>query len=232
MYFERFLIWSSGSPPVKWGRTIYAIWREGIMGTIHMKFYRIWTSGSEGDVIKRHFLSRALKPLCSADRNHLCNFDRRHDEEQFCEIISNLDMWLRKKCCLNVFLIWSSCSPFVQRSVTICTILEEDIVRIKYFKILSVDLEAMSFKRFLIWSSGGPPLWWSETIYAILKEGITRNIHVKLYKIWASDSGGHVWQPLCSVNWGQLCNFGRRHHEKLSCKIILIWTSGSGGNAV
>ena len=27
------------------------------------------------------------QPLCSVERNHLCNFGRRHPEEQFCEII-------------------------------------------------------------------------------------------------------------------------------------------------
>ena len=50
----------------------------------------------------------------------------------------------------------------------------------------------MSFKRFLIWSSGGPPVWWSGAIYAILKNGIMGNIHVKLYEIWTSGSGGDV----------------------------------------
>ena len=29
-----------------------------------------------------------------------------------------------------------------------------------------------------------------------------------------------LWQPLCSVDWIHLCNIGRRHHEKQSCKII------------
>ena len=48
----------------------------------------------------------------------------------------------------------------------------------------------MSFKRCLIWSSGGPRVCWSGTIYAILKEGIMGNIHVKLYEIWSSGSGG------------------------------------------
>ena len=36
------------------------------MGTIHVKLYGIWTSGSEGDVVRRHFLSGALAaPLFS-----------------------------------------------------------------------------------------------------------------------------------------------------------------------
>ena len=30
-----------------------------------------------------------------------------------------------------------------------------------------------------------------------------------------------LWQPLCSVDWNHLGNFGRRHHEKQSCEIIL-----------
>ena len=50
----------------------------------------------------------------------------------------------------------------------------------------------MSFKRFLIWSSGGPRVQWSGTIYAILKEGTMGNIHVKLYEIRTSGSGGDV----------------------------------------
>ena len=59
------------------------------------------------------------------DWNHLCNFGRRHHEEQFCEIILNLDQWFRKKCHLNVFLSWSSGRHFTQRRVAICTLLVE-----------------------------------------------------------------------------------------------------------
>ena len=61
-------------------------------------------------------------PLCSAYQNHLCNVGRKHHEEQFCEIILNLDQWFRRKCRLKEFLNWSSGSPFVQRSGTICAI--------------------------------------------------------------------------------------------------------------
>ena len=56
----------------------------------------------------------------------------------------------------------------------------------------SVVHEEIPFKRFLIWSSGGSHVRWSGTIYAILKEGIVGNIHVKLYEIWTSGSGGDV----------------------------------------
>ena len=30
-----------------------------------------------------------------------------------------------------------------------------------------------------------------------------------------------LWQPLCSVELNHLCNFGRRHHEKQFCEIVL-----------
>ena len=49
-------------------------------------------------------------------------------------------------------------------------------------------------------------------------------------------------QPLCSVEWNPVCNFGRRHHEaqfseivlnldqwfrRCRLKVFLIWSSGS-----
>ena len=42
--------------------------------------------------------------FCSAEQNHLCNFLRGHNEEQFCEFILNLGQWFRKRCCLKYFL--------------------------------------------------------------------------------------------------------------------------------
>ena len=51
MSFKRFFNWSSGSPPVQWSGTIYAIFKEGIKGYIHVKLYEIRTSGSGGDVV-------------------------------------------------------------------------------------------------------------------------------------------------------------------------------------
>ena len=52
--------------------------------------------------------------------------------------------------------------------------------------------EECRLKVFLIWSSKGPAVRWSKTIYAILKEGIIGNIHVKLYEIRTSGSGGDI----------------------------------------
>ena len=51
MLFKRFLIWSSGGPPVRWSGTIYSILKEDIMGNINVELYEIRTSGSVGDVI-------------------------------------------------------------------------------------------------------------------------------------------------------------------------------------
>ena len=51
MSFKRVRICSSGHPPVQWSDAIYhAILKEGIMGGIHVKLYKIWTSGS-GEVV-------------------------------------------------------------------------------------------------------------------------------------------------------------------------------------
>ena len=48
--FKILLIWSSGGPPFRWNGIIYAIFKEGIMGNIHVKLYEIWTGGA-GDVV-------------------------------------------------------------------------------------------------------------------------------------------------------------------------------------
>ena len=49
-------------------------------------------------------------------------------------------------------------------------------------------------KRFLIWNSGSPPVQWSGTICQLLKEGTMGIVHVKLYEIWTSGSGGDIVQ--------------------------------------
>ena len=46
------------------------------------------------------------QPFCKAELNHFDNFGRGHFEEQFCEIISNLDQRFREryrsKSCLEL----------------------------------------------------------------------------------------------------------------------------------
>ena len=98
------------------------------MRNISAQLFRIWTRNA-GDIVQRNFSpsSRVYvvltisypalwQPLCSAEQNHLCHFGRVHHEEQFCEIIFNLDLWFRRKCHLKIFLIWSSGSPFFSRA--------------------------------------------------------------------------------------------------------------------
>ena len=45
MSFKRFLIRSSGSPPVLWSRTVYEVLKEGTMENTQVKLYEIRTSG-------------------------------------------------------------------------------------------------------------------------------------------------------------------------------------------
>ena len=61
------------------------------------------------------------RPFGSARRNHLCNFGRGYQEEQFCEIILNFDKWFSRRCHLKDFssealasLLFSGAEPFLQ----------------------------------------------------------------------------------------------------------------------
>ena len=119
MSFKRFLNWSSGSPPLRRSGTIYAVLNEGIMGNIHVKLHEIWTVVQEEMSFKDISFLELWQPPCSVDLIHLCNIGRRHHEERSCVIILNLFQQFRRKRCLNIFLIWSSGSPFVQPSITI-----------------------------------------------------------------------------------------------------------------
>ena len=47
-------------------------------------------------------------PFYLGEQNHLCNSGIGHFERHFCEIILNLDLWFKRKCCLKLFLIYSS----------------------------------------------------------------------------------------------------------------------------
>ena len=123
--------------------------------------------------------------------------------------------------------------PFVQWSGIICVIVVEGIMRnnsMSLFKFGPVVQEEIWFKIFLIWSSGGPRVQWSGTIYASLKECVMVNIHLKVYEIWTSGSGGgFVYRyflsgaltAFCLVEWNHLCNFGKGHYEVQFCEIIV-----------
>ena len=106
------------------------------MGNIHVRLYGIWNRVQGGDVFKGISYLELRQPLCSVDKNHVCNIRIRHHEKQSSEIIMNLDQWFNRKCRLKVLLIWSSGSPFVQRSVTICAVLVEGIQMNNSVKLL------------------------------------------------------------------------------------------------
>ena len=64
-------------------------------------------------------------------------------EEQFCEIILNLDQWLRRRCHLKYFFIWSSGSLHVPWRGSICAILKEGImgnIHVKLYEIWTSGL--------------------------------------------------------------------------------------------
>ena len=74
--------------------------------------------------------------IYSTEQNHLCNFGRGHHEMLFCEFFLNLDLWFKRKFCLKIFLIKSSCGPFVWRRGTNCSILVEGIMKKISLKLL------------------------------------------------------------------------------------------------
>ena len=99
------------------------------MRNIHVKLYEVLTSGLGGDVVKRYFLSGALAAPLFSGVEPFVQFSRGYYEDQFCEIILNLDKWFRWRCLLQIFLIWGPGGPFVQQSSTICASLVEGIKR-------------------------------------------------------------------------------------------------------
>ena len=125
------------------------------------------------------------QPLCSVEWNHLCNIGRRHHEVQSCEIILNLDQWFRRKCRLKVFLIWSSGSPFVQGSITICAILAEGIQRNN------------SVKLFWIWvgDSGG------DVFYKISYLELWRPSCAVQHNHFCNFERGHHGEHSCNAMW-------------------------------
>ena len=88
------------------------------------------------------YLELCPPPFCSVERNHLCNFGRGYQEEQFCLIILNWDKWFRKRCNLKDFLSGALAAP-VQWSGTICAILKEGImgnIHVKLYEIWTSGL--------------------------------------------------------------------------------------------
>ena len=64
-----------------------AILVEGIMRNNSVQLFRIWASGSGGDVVYKICYLELWWPSCSVELIHLCNFERGHHEEHLCEVI-------------------------------------------------------------------------------------------------------------------------------------------------
>ena len=116
----------------------------------------------------------------------MCNLSIRHYEEQFCEIILNLNLnqWFRHRCLLKTFLIWSSGGPFVGQSITICAIVVKGIMRnnfVIYFAFWPVVQEEMSFRHISYLE-----LWWPFC-------SVERN-HLGNY------GKGHYEKQFCGIN--------------------------------
>ena len=113
----------------------------------------------------------------------MCNFGRRYQEEEFNELISNLDQWFRRCRLKDVLsgtlavLLFRGAKPFMQ------------FERRYHGEFGPVVQEEVSFKDILIRSSDGLFVQWSRTICANLADGIKRNNSVKLFLIWTSGSG-------------------------------------------
>ena len=60
------------------------------------------------------------QPFCSVERNHLGNFGRGYQEEQFCENIMNLGQLFRRRCHLKNFLSGALASLLFSRAEPFC----------------------------------------------------------------------------------------------------------------
>ena len=112
--------------------------------------------------------------FCSAELNHWCNFSRGYQEEQLCEIILNLDQWVRRYR-LKIFLVWSSGGAFVQQSRTICAILAEGIKRnnsMIFFFNLDQWFRRCRLKDFLSGALAALLFSGADPFMQMLKEGI------------------------------------------------------------
>ena len=109
--------------------------------------------------------------------NHLGNLGGGHYGHYYsCEMVLNLDQWFRIKCCLKMFLIYSSGDH-------LCNFGRGHYEKHFCEIILNLDqwFRRCHLKIFHIYSSGSYFIRWRETICVILVEGIMGNMHVKLF---------------------------------------------------
>ena len=68
------------------------------------------------------------RPFCSAEWNHLDNFGRGYQKEQFYKIILNLDQCSRRRCHLKYFLSETLAAFLFDGAKPFFVILNEDIM--------------------------------------------------------------------------------------------------------
>ena len=151
---------------------------EGLPRNNSVRLFWNRAIGQGGDVILKFIYFQLWRPFCSAELNHLSNFDRGSPKEHFREI---LIIGLGGDVVKSIFSIFSSGSHFVQRSGTILTSLVEGHQRNISEKLkLAAGLGWDVIKEFSIFSSGSHFVQRSGTIFTSLVEGHQRNISVKL----------------------------------------------------
>ena len=89
-HLKVFLIWSSGRHFVQRNVINLTSLVEGIQRDNSVKLFKIWVIDSGAEVVLKISYLELWSPFCSAERNHLCNFGKGYQKEQFSEIILNL----------------------------------------------------------------------------------------------------------------------------------------------
>ena len=95
----------SGSPFVPRSRTISEILVQGITRINSVKLFWIWISGSVGDIVLWHFLSRALVAPISSQVESFVQFCYKPSWGTILWNYFDLDQWFRSRFCLKTFLI-------------------------------------------------------------------------------------------------------------------------------
>ena len=209
----------------------------------------MWSYMEFGQVVQKEMSIKDISylelwpPLCSADPKHLCNLGRRYHEEQFCEILLNLDQWFRRNCPSKVFLIWISGSHFVRHSVNISAILLEGIMRNNSVKLFWISVSgsgadvALKTSYLELWQ---PSCLVEQNLLCNFERGhhrehscedmwnfdqCFRRCRLQTFLIWSS-GGPFVMRSgiICAI----LVEGIKRNN---SVKLFWIWTSVSGGDA-
>ena len=129
--------------------------------------------------------------LIAAEGINLCNFGRGFYEEQFCEIILNLDQWFRipEEMSFKDISYLELWQPFCSAEQNHLAILVEGINRgyqEEHFYEIILNLNLKWFRRICLFNIFYLELCW----------------------------------PYCSAKGNHLCNFGRGHYEEQFCEFI------------